>query len=142
MLFLLSANTFALTEDYILFSQVEVSQQKREAAKQKTVRSLICKKYSLSENIQTSCLNTTKDNDLVKACLAGTSSEVSQSYCLITSNVTAEMAQSCYANTSSEKSEVACLVLSNKKIVKSESKINSCAGLGSLEEITCLKFNN
>ncbi len=139
---LLSANTYALTEDYILYSRAEVAAQKREMQKQEKKKNTICEKYSLSANIKESCQASKKSNELIKACLIGTQSQVSQSFCLITKNVSAEVAASCYANTSSEKSEVACLVLANKEIVKSEEKVNSCAALGAMEEITCLKFNN
>ena len=142
LLVLLSVNTFALTEDYILYSRTEVASQQREMKAKQEAKVLLCEKYSLSKNIKESCLITKKSNDLIKACLNGTDSQVSQSYCLISKNISADMVSSCYENTSSEKSEVACLVLSNKKVVKTETKINSCAGLGATEEIICMKFNN
>jgi len=141
LLFVISSfNTFALTEDYILYSRAEIAQQTVAVKKAQSEKKVICDKYSLSQNIKESCLSSRKSNELIKACLSGTSSEISQSFCLISTNITAALADSCYGSTSSEKSEVACLVLANKKVVKSESTISGCAGLGAMEEITCLKF--
>ena len=140
MVALCAVNAFALTEDYILYSRTEVAKYRKITIQEKSEKEKICEKFSLSLNIKESCLITKRSSQLLKACLSGTASLVSQSYCLIAENLSPNLVNSCYESTSSEQSEVACLVLANKKVVKNKEEIIGCAGLGAMEEITCLKF--
>ena len=119
---------------------MEVAQKNRELKKEQLDKKEICQNLSLSENIKESCLISKKSNKLLKSCLSDTRSETSQSFCLVSKNILSEMADACHKSSTSEKSELACLLLADKKIVKSAEKIISCAGLGDIEEITCLKF--
>ena len=96
--------------------------------------------FFASISISRDIVKTSSSNSILKSCLSGTASMISQSYCLIAENISPNLVDSCYQSTSSEQSEVACLVLANKKVVKNEEKIIGCAGLGAMEEITCLKF--
>ena len=140
-IFLLSFNSYALTEDYILYGQTEIYAQKVEAKKEKSKKQKMCEKYSLTESVKDSCLNSTKSNAFIEACLSDAKSGLSQSYCLITKNITKAVIESCYTSTSSERSEIACLILSeNKKEQQTVDRVTMCAGLGSMEEINCLKF--
>ena len=140
LIILVSFSSFGLTEDYILYSHAEITKQKMEAKKQQSKKEAICEEYSLSANIKESCLNSKQSNAVLEACLSNTESQTSQSYCLITKNLSASIIDSCMSSTTSEKSEVACLILAEKKVVKTEIQITGCAGLGAMEEIACLKF--
>ena len=142
ILTIVSLNTFAITEDYILYGHAEVAQKQREIKTQQSEKQRICSIYSKSESVTESCQSSRKTNESLRACLVDAKTALSQSYCLLTKNVSDETIKNCQISTSSEKSELACLILSEKKEISSETKISSCAGLGDLEEINCLKYQH
>ena len=137
---LLTLNAYSLTEDYILYGQAEVYAQKVEAKKEKSKKEKICEKYGLSSQSKEACLNSKKSLSKIEACMINAKSALSQSYCLITKNLSNTLIKDCQNSTSSEQSEVACLFLAEKKKFESSEKIISCGGLGAMEEINCLKF--
>ena len=143
LFFAFIANSYALTEDYILYGHAEVVKLNKEKKKKKSQKEILCQQYAKTEMVKTSCLTSELSNQKIKACLDGAKSELSQEYCLLTQEISSTVIDTCQLSTTSVQSEIACLIIHERKDqeIVEESDITRCAGLGSLEEINCLKFN-
>jgi len=137
---LLSANAFSLTEDYILWGHADLAIKKQEEKRIQKQKVINCEKFAKSESVEVTCKNTRKSLRLIKACL-NTKSETNQDYCLLSKKISVSNVVNCTNSSSNEKSEAACLILIERGDVKTNLEITRCAGLGPMEEITCLKFS-
>ena len=137
---LLSIKSFALTEDYILWSRTEIYAQKKQVKKNKQSKKDICQKLSKNEATEKTCIDSKKSLKTIKNCLENTKTALNQEFCLVSKNITKSNVVNCYNSTTDGNSEIACLALVEKGSVKTDQKIVACAGLGPAAEITCLKF--
>lgn len=137
---LLSANAFSLTEDYILWGHADLAIKKQEEKRIQKQKTQLCERLSKSNKVEATCKNSRKSLKHLKACLA-TKSEINQEYCLLSKKISVSNVTNCSNSSSNEKSESACLILIEKGTVKTNLEITKCAGLGPMEEITCLKFS-
>ena len=137
---LLSIKSFALTEDYILWSRAEIYAQQKVNNKNKQAKIELCEKLTKDESSEKTCIDSKKSLTTIKNCLENTKTALNQELCLISKNISKSNVVNCYNSTTDGKSENACLALVEKGSVQTDRKIVSCAGLGPAAEITCLKF--
>lgn len=137
---LLSANAFSLTEDYILWGHADLTLKKQEEKRIQKQKTQICERLSKSDKVESTCKNSRKSLKHLNACL-NTKSETNQDYCLLSKKISVSNVVNCTNSSSNENSEAACLILVERGDVKTNLEITRCAGLGPMEEITCLKFS-
>jgi len=137
---LLSANAFSLTEDYILWGHADLAIKKQEEKRTQTKKNGLCEKLAKSEAIEKQCKASKKSTKFLNACL-NTKSNTNQEYCILGKNLSVSNVVNCSISTSDVSSETACLILVERGDVKTNLQITKCAGLGAMEEITCLKFS-
>ncbi len=139
-MFIMSANAFSLTEDYILWGHADLAIKKQENKKIQDKKIQLCERMSKTDAVEEVCKSAQKSLNLVSACL-NTKSASNQEYCLLSNKMSVSNVINCSNSSSTNKSESACLILVERGDVKSNLQITKCAGLGPMEEITCLKFS-